>query len=153
MDSLMYCHNKSGFTLIEILLVLTLVTIIIGISASLVRQTQSLTLREARSEVASLLALARGEAMYGREGRMIGVTIEAENITLVSALPTATTTSVQVLETDLKTLTHMTTDPNKVEIWFYPYSGRVSSPSEITLHDDRSQASTSITISYEGTIE
>ncbi len=153
MASPMYSHNRHGFTLIEVLLVLALLTIILGLSAGLLLRTQSLTIREARSEIKSLLAVARGEAMYGREGRMVGVSIETGNISLVSALPTATTSSVQVLETDPKTLTHITTNPNKIEIWFYPYSGRVSSPGEITLHDVWSQASTSITIGYEGTIE
>ncbi len=153
MVSLMYSHNKYGFTLIEVLLVLALTTIIIGLSAGLLFRTGPTTVREARSEIKSLLAVARGEAMYGREGRMVGVSIEAGNISLVSALPAATTTSLQVLEADSKTMTHITTDPNKVEVWFYPYSGRVSSPGEITLHDDWSQASTSITIGYEGTIE
>ncbi len=153
MASPMYSHNKHGFTLIEVLVVLALMTTIIGLSAGLLFRTKSLTIREARSEIKSLLAVARGEAMYGRGGRMVGVIIEAGNISLVSALPTATATSLQVLETDSKIVTHITTDPNKVEVWFYPYSGRVSSPGEITLHDVRSLASTRITIGYEGSIE
>ena len=149
----MHSHNKHGFTLIEVLLVLTLLTIILGLSTGLLLRTQSLTIREARSNIKSLLAVARGEAMYGREGRMVGVSIENGNISLVSALPNATSTSLQVLQTDSKTLAHIAADPSSVEVWFYPYSGRVSSPGEITLHDDRLQASTSITIGYEGTIE
>ncbi len=153
MASLMYSRNKHGFTLIEVLLVLALLTIILGLSAGLLIQAKSVAVREARSEIKSLLAVARGEAMYGRAGRMFGVSIEHGNITLLSALTTATTATMQVIETDSKTLAHITNDPNKVEIWFYPYSGRVSSPGEITLHDDRSQASTSITVGYEGIIE
>jgi prepilin-type N-terminal cleavage/methylation domain-containing protein len=153
MVSPMYSHNKHGFTLIEVLIVLSLMTIIIGLSAGLLLRTKPLVIREARSEIKSLLAVARGEAMYRRDGRMVGVIIEAGNMSLVSALPTATTTTLQVLETDSKTVNHITTDPDKVEIWFYPYSGRVSSPGAITLHDARSLASTSITIGYEGSID
>lgn len=149
----MHSHNKHGFTLIEVLLVLTLLTIILGLSARLLFRTQSLTIREARSEIKSLLAVARGEAMYGREGRMVGVSIEKGNISLVSALLNATSTSLQVLQTDSKTLAHIVADPSSVEVWFYPYSGRVSSPGEILLRDAWSQASTSITIGYEGAIE
>ncbi len=149
----MHSHNKHGFTLIEVLLVLTLLTIILGLSTGLLLRTQSLTIREARSEIKSLLAVARGEAMYGREGRMVGVSIENGNISLVSALLNATSTSLQVLQTDSKTLAHIAAEPSSVEVWFYPYSGRVSSPGEILLRDAWSQASTSITIGYEGTIE
>ena len=149
----MYSHNKHGFTLIEVLLVLALMTIIIGLSAGLLLGTKSLTIREARSEIKSLLAVAREEAMYGRDGRMIGLKIADGTMMLVSAIPTATTTSLQVLSTDSKTVAHIATNPPDVELWFYPYSGRVSSPGVISLLDTELQSSTSITISYEGTIE
>ncbi len=153
MDLLMYSHNKQGFTLIEVLVVLTLMTIIIGLSAGRLLRTGSTAIREARSEIKSLLAVARGEAMYGRDGRMIGVKIADGTMMLVSAIPTATTTSLQILATDSETIAHIATNPQEVELWFYPYSGRVSSPGEIILRDNWSQASTSITIGYEGSIE
>jgi prepilin-type N-terminal cleavage/methylation domain-containing protein len=149
----MYCHNKFGFTLIEVLLVLTLLTIILCLSVLVVLKTKFIALHDARSQVVSLLALARSDAVQGYEGRMIGVKIEAGNLMLVSALPTATSTTEQVLQTDSETLATITTNPNEITVWFYPASGRASNPGEIILSNTNSLASTSIYILYEGVIQ
>jgi prepilin-type N-terminal cleavage/methylation domain-containing protein len=149
----MFYRHKQGFTLIEVLVVLVLLSGIIAMAGGLAVVTNQSTLGVARSNLMSLLATARSDALYGRDARLIGVRVQHNDIELVSALPQATSTSLRVLETIVGGMKHVVIDSATTEFWFYPYSGRSNAPGYLVLRDQQTNATTSITITYEGIIE
>ncbi|MFM2340215.1 MAG: hypothetical protein RLZZ360_851 [Candidatus Parcubacteria bacterium] len=149
----MFYRHKQGFTLIEVLVVLVLLSGIIGMAGGLAVVTNQSTLTVARSNLMSLLATARADALYGRDAHLIGVRVQHSDIELVSALPQATSTSLTVLETIVGGMKHVVLDSAITEYWFYPYSGRSNAPGHLVLRDQQTNATTSITITYEGIIE
>lgn len=146
-------QNNRGFTLLEVLIVLVLISVIMSFSWLIVRKSSQSTIREARSVMVSYLVTARTEALYGRDSRTFGVRVETGRVELLSANPSATSSTILVIEHDDTAFRHIVIDTSIHEFWFSPYSGRTNSAGEVMLRDVRTEVTASIDIGYEGSIE
>lgn len=146
----MCCRNNKGFTLLEVLIVVGLISVMVTM-VSLININQISTIHTVRSEMVSLLSFARSEAMFGREGNIFGVRFGGNTIELLAA-DVAATASAVVIETK-QVPAHVGIEATVSEVWFATYSGRTTAFEHISILDNRTGASTSLQITYEGLIE
>lgn len=143
-------QHRSGFTLIEIVLVMALLSFIIGVTVVGVQSSRA-SLSESVSQLLLVLTDARHRAMLGEDGYMFGVQASGTSVVLVSADRLATSSASTVYEIAARpgVLISLPADT----VWFMPYSGRVEGVGSIGITDQKTAVTRVVTVSYEGTIQ
>ncbi len=147
--------TKKGFTLLEMLIVLAIITIIAGISMQVFQSLyQDSALRAGGSEVYGALVSARSDTLAAQNDTVYGVRVSSSTVTRfigASYTPGSATNKVYTFEGEVFATSSLIT--SGTNIIFERLTGEPSATGTIYIRDTNGTGTTTIVIHASGLIE